>query len=147
MEFIEGIKNSDDMQIDFEGCSRNSLVILSCINSKIFSHIISSKENLKSLSNLHISESINRNNQDTVSLIDVNVLTKTKSIDEITLLIFESIFKVGSIYFKIVERSWSRLNSEQSGSDSQIDNNIDDFGLFERKKNQKLTHQQIIFIR
>ena len=135
--------NQSELEID----AHSKLVVISSHNDKIFVHVNKIQINNQSESENTINYHIATMHQAVTEIIDVNSVTRKLTNVEISKLTLESIIDIK--IDEISNRADSDENEEEQLDESKNkeEDERGDFGLKEREKNQKFTHQQLLFIK
>ena len=138
---------SDNAVIQSKKSSKPTLVTFSSIKDKIHIHIDSHANLIEEINKYDNKTHNELKNQDDWNIYDVYQVTKLLNVDQIKELIYELLdpnFIDNTNSLDIYESCFVSNNQEDINYISEV---TDDFGLNERTKGQKLTQDQIKYIK
>ena len=143
MEEIKSIES--DRTIEENAESRSTLVVLSSHNDMIKIHLVSSDKWAQFAQSINSSESFSSKLKIKDNIIDVNQLTKNLDINEIKQTAIKALLDDDSnnIYqYPLIEISQLDKISQDENDENHSE---EDYGMYDRRRNQKLTSRQLIF--
>ena len=147
MEYENDPNYSEGIDSSSSNDCHKTFAILSYKGGRIYNHIENFSEYQKEANILEQSVSTHKINKNWPSIIDINSMTKNKNFKEIVDLALKSIFGVDNS--DSLQMGDNKDSSNEDRKDSSLfsdeENIYNEFS--ERKRFQKLTHNQLIFLK